>query len=51
MIVQEETKPPTTQTPEPGAKPKPPTTKEEQREWFKKQAEIDLAANKLFKGS
>jgi hypothetical protein len=42
--VQQDKKPPV----DPEAEPKLPLTKEDQIEWFKRQAEIDLAAQKLF---
>jgi hypothetical protein len=43
-IAQQDKKPPA------DPEPKLPLTKEEQIEWFKRQAEIDLAAQKLFQG-
>ncbi len=46
MIVQEETKTPAT-TPEPEKKPRRPT-KEEEIEWFKEKARVDLTAQQLF---
>ena len=49
MITQDEKKPPATPLPTPQPKQKP--TREEEIEWFRKQAEIDLAARELFKPS